>query len=92
MVKQPGKIANKAKRAEVYQKYKAQKKQAKKKAKGERKKELEALGDAAPPKQVPRTIENTRASDETMVFECYMSSIYIRYIFAIDLTRCYDRL
>jgi ribosome production factor 1 len=67
MVKQPGKIANKSKRAEVYQKYKVQKKQAKKKAKLEREKEVEELGEAAPPKQIPRTIENTRAADETMV-------------------------
>ena len=87
MVKQPGKIANKAKRAEVYQKYKAQKKQAKRKAKLEREKDLEALGEAAPPKQVPRTIENTRVLDETMVLQiaftllCYMI-----------VTICYDRL
>lgn len=32
-----------------------------------RKKEAEALGDKAPPKQVPRTIENTREADVTTV-------------------------
>ena len=30
-------------------------------------KEVEALGEAAPPKQIPRTIENTREEEETMV-------------------------
>jgi ribosome production factor 1 len=32
-----------------------------------RRREAEALGDAAPPKQVPRTIENTREHDITTV-------------------------
>ena len=41
--------------------------QEKKKAKKKRKAEAAALGDDAPPKQVPRTIENTRVYDETMV-------------------------
>lgn len=70
MVKQPAKIANKAKRGEVYQKYKAQKKVAKKKVKSERKKqkaEIEALGEEPPPKQIPRTVENTRIADESAV-------------------------
>ena len=122
MVKQPGKIANKIKRKEVYAKvdftslhftspralldgsnlplppissmliisfhitsltssssssssssfslisqFKAQKKVAKKKAKSDKIKEIEELGEAAPPKQIPRTIENTRVADETSV-------------------------
>ena len=70
MVKQPGKIANKAKRGEVYQKFKAQKKVAKKKVKVERKKhkaELEELGEEPAPKQIPRTVENTRIHDDTAV-------------------------
>ena len=67
MVKQPGKIANKVKRTEVYHKFKAQKKADKKKRKAERLKEAVELGEAAPPKQTPRTIENTRVADETAV-------------------------
>lgn len=41
--------------------------QVKKEAQQQRKKEAEALGDKAPPKQVPRTIENTREYDATTV-------------------------
>ena len=66
-VKNPGHIKNKMKRAEVYKKYKSQKKVEKKKLRTERIKEVEALGEAAPPKQIPRTIENTREVEETMV-------------------------
>ena len=40
---------------------------AKKKAKAERARQIEELGEAAPPKQIPRTIENTRIADETAV-------------------------
>ena len=47
--------------------FKAQKKVAKKKAKSDKIKEIEELGEAAPPKQIPRTIENTRVADETSV-------------------------
>ncbi len=68
-MKNPGAIRNKAKRAEVYARYKEQKKKLKKKLRELRVKEVEALGEAAPPKQIPKTIENTRAYDETMVKE-----------------------
>lgn len=51
-MKNPSRIKNKVKRTQVYQKYKAQKKKTKSAAKEERLKEVEALGDAAPPKQV----------------------------------------
>jgi ribosome production factor 1 len=67
MVKNPSQIKNKAKRAEMYSKYKQQKKKLKKKLREERVAEVEALGEAAPPKQIPRTIENTRELDETVV-------------------------
>ena len=67
MVKQPSKISNKIKRTEVYQKYKTQKKISKKKNKLEKKKLIEELGEAAPPKQIPRTIENTRLLNENIV-------------------------
>lgn len=55
-MKNPSQIANKIKRTEVYQKYKQQKKKTKKRLREEKVKEVEALGDKAPPKQVPTTI------------------------------------
>ena len=67
MVKNPSKIKNKVKRTEMYAKYKQQKKKLKKSLKLERIKEVEALGEEAPPKQVPRTIDNSREVDETLV-------------------------
>ena len=67
MVKNPSNIKNKCKRTEVYKKYKKQKGDLKKAIKAERKKENEALGDKAPPKQVPKTIENTKITSETTV-------------------------
>lgn len=67
MVKNPGKIRNKVKRTEIYAKYKQQKKVLKKKLREQKVAEVEALGEDAPPKQVPKTIENTREKDETMV-------------------------
>lgn len=66
-MKNPGQIKNKAKRAEVYAKYKEQKKKLKKKLRTLKEKEAEELGEAAAPKQLPRTIENTRKYDETFV-------------------------
>jgi len=67
MVKNPSKIKNKVKRTEMFAKYKQQKKKLKKSLKLERIKEVEALGEEAPPKQVPRTIDNSREVDETLV-------------------------
>jgi len=66
-MKNPSKIRNKVKRTEVYAKYKSEKKNQKKKLRQDRVKETEALGENAPPKQVPRTIENTRIQEETTV-------------------------
>lgn len=67
MVKNPSVIKNKVKRTAMYAKYKQQKKKLKKKLREERVAEVEALGEAAPPKQVPKTIENCRELDETLV-------------------------
>lgn len=67
MVKNPSVIKNKVKRTAMYAKYKQQKKKLKKKLREERVAEVEALGEAAPPKQIPKTIENTRELDETLV-------------------------
>ena len=66
-MKNPSGIKNKMKRAEVYAKYKTQKSKLKKKLREDRVKEVEALGEKAPPKQIPKTIENMRKADETMV-------------------------
>lgn len=67
IMRNPSKIKNKIKRQEVYGKYKEQKKKLKKKLREMKVAEVEALGEAAPPKQIPRTIENTRANDLTFV-------------------------
>lgn len=67
MVRNPSSIKNKCKRTEVYKKYKQQKSALKKALKAEKKKEDEELGDKAPPKQVPKTIENTKIVSETVV-------------------------
>ncbi len=66
MVKNPSKIMNKAKRAQIYAKYKEQKKVAKKKLKQQKLKDVEAIGEA-PVKPVPRTIENTRVYDDSKI-------------------------
>lgn len=66
-MKNPGKIANKIKRSAIFSKYKEQKKKLKKKLREIKEKEVEKLGEAAPPKQIPKTIENTRKDDETFV-------------------------
>ncbi len=51
-MKNPGKIKNKAKRTEVYAKYKKQKKKIKKDIKTEKSKEAEALGNIPVVKRV----------------------------------------
>ncbi|XP_077500420.1 ribosome production factor 1 isoform X1 [Amblyomma americanum] len=60
-------IKNKQRRLEEYLKLKRAKQKLKRQAQRKRRKEAEALGEDAPPKQVPRTIENTREPDDTMV-------------------------
>ena len=65
----PSRIANKLKRSEVYGKYLQEKKARKKEQRLKREKEAEALGEDAPAKQVPKTLENTREVEPTMVGE-----------------------
>ena len=60
-------IKNKIRRNEEWVKLKRQKKKEKKARQEERKKEREALGDEAPPKLVPKTIDSMREYDETTV-------------------------
>jgi ribosome production factor 1 len=57
------------KRQELYEKEKAQKTIEKNKERAKRKKEVETLGDAAPPPKKQRTLDNTREADDTIVQE-----------------------
>eukprot|EP00656_Telonema_subtile_P026050 TRINITY_DN28045_c0_g1_i1.p2 TRINITY_DN28045_c0_g1~~TRINITY_DN28045_c0_g1_i1.p2 ORF type:complete len:370 (+),score=77.65 TRINITY_DN28045_c0_g1_i1:137-1246(+) len=60
-------IKNKCKRTQIYQQAKHVAKKAASKARRKRQKEHELLGDDAPPKQEPKTLDNTREKDDTMV-------------------------
>ncbi|XP_073401007.1 ribosome production factor 1-like [Dendrobates tinctorius] len=60
-------IKNKQRRHFMFMRLKMEKRKAKLALKKKRKKEREALGDKAPPKPVPKTIENQRVYDETTV-------------------------
>ncbi|XP_066453953.1 ribosome production factor 1 [Eleutherodactylus coqui] len=60
-------IKNKQRRHFMFMKLKMEKRKEKLALKKKRKKEREALGDKAPPKAVPKTIENQRVYDETTV-------------------------
>jgi ribosome production factor 1 len=64
----PGQIKNKLKRSEMYGKYLMEKKAAKRQQRVQRQKEAEELGeDVATAKQTPKTLENTREKEHTMV-------------------------
>ncbi|XP_023152573.2 ribosome production factor 1 [Amphiprion ocellaris] len=60
-------IKNKQRRHLMFMKLKQEKRKQKMQLKKKKKKEREALGDKAPPKKVPKTIENQRVYDETTV-------------------------
>ncbi|MEE6494664.1 hypothetical protein FKM82_001831 [Ascaphus truei] len=60
-------IKNKQRRHFMFLKLKQEKRKEKQAIKKKRKKERAALGDKAPPKAVPKTIENQRIYDETTV-------------------------
>ncbi|PWA14554.1 hypothetical protein CCH79_00015025, partial [Gambusia affinis] len=60
-------IKNKQRRHLMFMKFKQEKRKQKLQLKKKRRKEREALGDKAPPKEVPKTIENQRVFDETAV-------------------------
>ncbi|XP_054838013.1 ribosome production factor 1 [Eublepharis macularius] len=60
-------IKNKQRRHFMFLRWKQQQRKEKLAIKKKRKKEREALGDQAPPKPVPKTIENQRVYDETAV-------------------------
>lgn len=65
-MKNPGRIRNKCKRAEMMTRFRQQKKDTKKRLQAERRQTAAQEGDNAV-KLVPRTLENTREADETMV-------------------------
>lgn len=65
----PGHIANRMKRSEMYGKYLQEKKARKRTERLQRQRDTEALGDEAPPKQQPRTLDNAREVEPTMVAE-----------------------
>ncbi|KAK7485282.1 hypothetical protein BaRGS_00023533 [Batillaria attramentaria] len=60
-------IKNKQKRSEAYREMKRAKKKAKLEEKKKKERTRKMLGDKAPPKEVPKTLENMRVYDETMV-------------------------
>ncbi|KAF7665919.1 hypothetical protein LDENG_00127070 [Lucifuga dentata] len=60
-------IKNRQRRHLMFMKLKQEKRKQKMLLKKKKRKEREALGDKAPPKEVPKTIENQRVYDETTV-------------------------
>eukprot|EP00667_Euglena_gracilis_P016143 EG_transcript_16860 len=62
-------IKDKGRRRETYMKFQQDKKQEKFERRMRLKKERERLGDAAPPKQMPITLDMKRTPDETIVDE-----------------------
>ena len=60
-------IKNKERRNLLYRKMKADQVKEKRELRQKRLKEYKALGKSAPPKQVPKTIENMREFDDTLV-------------------------
>uniref|UniRef100_A0A8V0Z9E5 Ribosome production factor 1 n=1 Tax=Gallus gallus TaxID=9031 RepID=A0A8V0Z9E5_CHICK len=60
-------IKNKQRRHFMFLRWKQQQRKEKLALKKKRRKEREALGDKAPPKAIPKTIENQRIYDETTV-------------------------
>ncbi|OWY92893.1 Ribosome production factor 1, partial [Phytophthora megakarya] len=59
-MRNPSHIKNKMKRQLVMQKFRKEKKEAKKAAQLKRRREAEEMGEEAPAKMEPRTIDNTR--------------------------------
>ncbi|XP_064625213.1 ribosome production factor 1-like [Lineus longissimus] len=60
-------IKNKFRRAEAYREQKKEQRKVKKTEKKRKLQEAKALGEDAPPKKIPKTLENMRVHDETMV-------------------------
>jgi ribosome production factor 1 len=69
VTRNPGHINNKLKRSEVYGKYLQEKAQQKKELKLQRLKEAEALGDEDSEKPKPKTLDDTRELEPTLVLD-----------------------
>lgn len=69
VTRNPGHINNKLKRSEVYGKYLQEKALLKKEVKLRKLKEAEALGEEAPEKLKPKTLDNTRELEPTLVID-----------------------
>jgi ribosome production factor 1 len=71
VTRNPGHITNRLKRSEMYGKFLQQKRVEKKQARIQRTKEAEALGDdeKRPKKATPKTLDNTREVEPTMVLQ-----------------------
>mmetsp|Transcript_120756 Transcript_120756/g.346940 ORF Transcript_120756/g.346940 Transcript_120756/m.346940 type:complete len:356 (+) Transcript_120756:63-1130(+) len=67
ITRNPGHISNRLKRSEMYGKYLQRKRQEKKETRLQREKEAEALGDEAVKKATPKTLDNTREIEPTLV-------------------------
>lgn len=63
----PGTVKNKLHRQKLVQEQRAQKKKDKRERREKRKREDDDLGDQAPKRAVPRTLDNSRELDETAV-------------------------
>ena len=63
------KISNKMKRSEVFARRKKAKNMIKSQERQKRKREQELLGDKAPPVKIPKTIDDMKIPNETMVEE-----------------------
>lgn len=66
-LRNPSHIRNKVKRAQVMMKFRKEKKEQKKAAQAKRKREQEEMGDQAPAKLEPQTIDSKREPEITMV-------------------------
>jgi ribosome production factor 1 len=66
-LRNPSHIKNKMKRQQVMAKFRKEKKELRKAGQEARRREQEELGDKAPPKLEPRTIDNTRETEVTMI-------------------------
>uniref|UniRef100_A0A3B3X821 Ribosome production factor 1 n=1 Tax=Poecilia mexicana TaxID=48701 RepID=A0A3B3X821_9TELE len=88
-------IKNKQRRHLMFMKLKQEKRKQKLQLKKKRRKEREALGDKAPPKEVPKTIENQRVFDETTVDPedeevwILLFSSFCMYVFILTNILCF---
>ena len=71
-------VGNKIRRRGLYLKLKSEKKKEKRKRQDERKKRAEAMGEEAPPKLVPKTIDSMREYDETTVIKTKKDNLETR--------------